>query len=62
MKEIISSPVFGVFISIVAYKIGEVVKEKFKFSIFNPLLIAIIVLVAFLSIFNIMMIIVKVVL
>ena len=39
MKEIISSPVFGVFISIVAYKIGEVVKEKFKFSIFNPLLI-----------------------
>ena len=53
MKEIISSPVFGVFISIVAYKIGEVIKEKFKFSIFNPLLIAIIVLVTFLSVFNI---------
>jgi len=53
MKDIISSPVFGVFISLVAYKIGEAVKSKFKLAIFNPLLIAIIVLIAFLSVFNI---------
>ncbi len=47
MKDIISSPVFGVFISLVAYKIGEAVKSKFKLAIFNPLLIAIMVLIAF---------------
>lgn len=49
MKEIISLPAFGVFISIVSYKIGEIIKSKFKLSIFNPLLIAIVVLVVFLS-------------
>lgn len=53
MKEIISSPVFGVFISIIAYLIGGIIKEKLKFALFNPLLIAIIILIAVLSCFNI---------
>jgi predicted murein hydrolase (TIGR00659 family) len=53
MNGIISSPVFGVLISIIAYQIGALVKQKLKFSIFNPLLISIIILIIFLSGFNI---------
>lgn len=53
MKEIVTSPVFGVLISIIAYEIGALIKQKFKLSIFNPLLIAIILLIIFLMKFNI---------
>lgn len=53
MNDVISSPVFGVLISLIAYEIGILIKEKFKLSIFNPLLIAIIILIAFLMKFNI---------
>ena len=53
MKDLFSSPIFGVLISIMAYEIGALIKQKFKLSIFNPLLIAIIILIAFLSKFNI---------
>lgn len=53
MKDIISSPVFGVLISIAVYLAGCLIKDKLKFSIFNPLLIAIILLVIILSKFNI---------
>ena len=53
MNDIISSPVFGVLISIIAYEIGALIKQKLKLSIFNPLLIAIIILIIFLLKFNI---------
>ena len=53
MNDIITSPVFGVIISLIAYEIGALIKQKLKLSIFNPLLIAIIILIAFLSKFNI---------
>lgn len=53
MSDIISSPIFGVLISIIAYEIGALIKQKFKLSIFNPLLTAIIILIIFLSVFNI---------
>lgn len=53
MKDLISSPVFGVLISIIAYLIGCFIKDKLKFSVFNPLLIAIIILIAVLSGFKI---------
>lgn len=53
MKEIVTSPIFGVLISIIAYEIGILIKQKFKLSILNPLLIAIILLIAFLLKFNI---------
>lgn len=49
MNDIISSPVFGVLVSLAAYEIGAFIREKTKMSIFNPLLIAIIVLVVFLT-------------
>lgn len=53
MNDIISSPVFGVLVSLIAYEIGIFIKQKLKLSIFNPLLIAIIILIAFLSKFHI---------
>lgn len=53
MNSVISSPVFGVLISLAAYEIGVYIKDKTKLSIFNPLLIAIIILIVFLTKFNI---------
>ena len=40
---------FGLFISVFAYMIGIWVKKKWKLGIFNPLLIAVILIIAFLS-------------
>lgn len=46
MKEMIENSVFfGVAISIFGYEIGLLLKKKFKWSIFNPLLISIIIVV-----------------
>ncbi|MBU3142978.1 LrgB family protein [Clostridium sp. CF012] len=49
MNDLISSPVFGVIISLMAYEIGIYIKKKGKLSIFNPLMIAIIILIFFLA-------------
>ncbi len=49
MNELISSPVFGVIISLMAYEIGIYIKKKGKLSIFNPLMIAIIIIIFFLT-------------
>lgn len=54
MKEFFTESVFfGVFISIVAYEIGVWMKKKFKMAIFNPLLVAIILVILFLVGFDI---------
>lgn len=47
MKEIITgSAFFGVFISILGYEVGLLLKKKLKHPVFNPLLIAIIFVIA----------------
>lgn len=44
MKEMLGNSVFfGVFVSLLGYEIGLLLKRKYKMAIFNPLLIAIIV-------------------
>lgn len=48
-----SSTVMGVVISLIAFEIGLLIKKKLKVAIFNPLLIAIILTIAFLLVFNI---------
>ncbi len=54
MKEvIINSVYFGVAISLISYFIGFQIKKKFKYSILNPLLISISLVILFLLIFNI---------
>lgn len=44
---------FGIFISLVAFEIGLFIYKKTKFPLFNPLLIATIIVIGLLKIFNI---------
>lgn len=44
---------FGVFITLAAYEVGSAIKRKFKKSVFNPLLIAIVLVILFLCLFDI---------
>ncbi len=54
MKSILSeSTFFGVLISIIGYEIGLYLKRKLKLTIFNPLLISIIFVIAVLLIFHV---------
>lgn len=54
MKEVIcNSAYFGFILSLLAYYIGTLIKKKFKFPILNPLLIAMVLIIAVLLIFDI---------
>ena len=53
MNEITHSPVFGVLLSLIAYETGTYINQKSKLSIFNPLLIAIAIVIVFLTKLNI---------
>ena len=54
MNEFLQNSVFfGVFISIVTYEIGVLIKQKWKMAIFNPLLISIAITIAVLVIGNV---------
>ena len=54
MKDFLTNSVFfGAAISLVAYEIGTLLKKKFKLAIFNPLLIAVICVMAVLMLFHI---------
>ena len=44
---------FGVFISIITYEIGVLIKKKLKIAIFNPLLISMALIIIFLLIFHV---------
>ncbi len=50
---VVDSVFFGVFLSLLAYGIGVVLKNKLKLAIFNPLLISIILTIVVLLIFHI---------
>lgn len=54
MKEALTQSVFfGVVISLLCYEIGLWVKKKTKLALANPLLIAVIIIVTFLLVFNV---------
>lgn len=48
-----NSVFFGVFISIITYEVGVLIKKKLKLAIFNPLLISIALIIVFLLAFHI---------
>ena len=52
-KFFINSVFFGAVISLAAYEAGLLVKRKFKLAILNPLLLAMISVMAFLVLFDI---------
>ena len=49
----VNSVYFGVLLSLTTYGIGVLLKMKFKFGLFNPLLVAIVLSIGFLKIFRI---------
>ncbi|KOA19100.1 inner membrane protein YohK [Clostridium homopropionicum DSM 5847] len=53
MKELISTPIFGILISLIAFQIGCFINSKIKIALLNPLLISIILVIGFLLKFNI---------
>ena len=53
MNKIISDGLFGLTLSIVAYKIGVWLNQKFKSPILNPLLIAVAIIIPILKVFHI---------
>lgn len=54
MKEFWQNSVFfGVFISILTYEIGVLIKKKWNVALFNPLLISIILIIVFLQCFHV---------
>ena len=50
MNAIINSPLFGILLTLVAFEIGVLISQKFKYSFLNPLLIGNILIVGFLLI------------
>lgn len=44
---------FGMAISLLGYEIGLMIKKKFKIAIFNPLLIAVVIIILFLAVFHV---------
>ena len=48
-----NSVFFGVMLSLLAYGIGALLKQRFKLAIFNPLLIAVIIVIAVLTVYGI---------
>ena len=50
---VLSSSTFGVVISFLGFVIGMALKKRFKFAIFNPLLIAILLVIAVLKLFHV---------
>lgn len=53
INNLLDSPLFGVSISILAFSLGIKVNKRFKSPIFNPLLVAGLLIIGFLSIFKI---------
>ncbi|MDW8801956.1 LrgB family protein [Clostridium sp. A1-XYC3] len=53
MRELISTPIFGIMISLIAFEIGCILYKKTKVPILNPLFTSIIMVMCFLTIFNI---------
>lgn len=49
----LSSATIGVVISLLTYELGVLLKKKFKFGIFNPLLIGIVLTIAFVLVFRV---------
>lgn len=49
MKEILSTPYLGIVLSLIAFETGLFIYRKTKFPLFNPLLIAIVIVIAFLA-------------
>lgn len=53
MKEILSTPVFALLISLLAFEIGIFVNKKTRLAVLNPLMLAILIVIGILIVFKI---------
>ena len=53
MMDLLKTPVFGILLSVVCYEIGVLIQRKTKNPILNPLLLAIILVILVLTVFEI---------
>ncbi|QGU93831.1 LrgB family protein [Clostridium bovifaecis] len=53
MNALLSTPLFGILISLITFEIGYLIYSRTKITLFNPLLISIILIISFLMRFNI---------
>lgn len=53
MYDVLKTPIFGIVATIIFFNIGAYIQKKTKMAIFNPLLIAILGIIAFLKVSNI---------
>ena len=53
MYNVLKTPIFGIVLTILFFNIGIYIKNKLKSPVLNPLLVAIVGIILFLSIFNI---------
>lgn len=53
MNKILESPLFGIVICVLAYQAALMINRKLKSAVANPLMIAIVLIIAFLQIFQI---------
>lgn len=53
MEKYLDNPIFGVAITILVFSISEKLNKKYKTPLLNPVLISVIIIISFLSLFNI---------
>lgn len=53
MRDLVSTEAFAIMISLIAFEVGCIISKKTKLAILNPLLVSIILIIAFLKYFNI---------
>lgn len=53
LDSFLNTPIFGILLSLIAFEIGTLLYKKFRFSLFNPLLVASVLLMSSLLYFRI---------
>lgn len=53
MNEILQSPLFGISLTLITYCIGNFIYNKFKYTLFSPFILSLIMVIGFLLIFKI---------
>jgi predicted murein hydrolase (TIGR00659 family) len=53
ISSILSSPLFGILLSVGAFQLGTLIYKRTRFVVFNPILVAAIIVIAFLVAFSI---------
>lgn len=51
--ELLNTPIFGILLTLIAYLIGITLYKKLPFPIFNPILVALVIIIPFLLLFHI---------